>query len=145
MSKLVAVDPGDSTGWAEYDIEAKMPSRFGIVKGEEEIWDWLDNESPDLWVVENFRVRPPKKAGWVPANQWGEVFTIRVIGAIRFHARRSKVSVVMQEPNIKRVAEGWSGIKEKDGAHEIDALLHGYYFLHHPDKRGERWEQLRNS
>lgn len=129
--KIIAVDPGKNTGWALFEDERK-PKVFGTLRGLDDAWEWLPSQHPDLWVVENYRVRPAGsfKSQW--GHEWMEVDAIRVIGAIQFHAHANLAEFKLQEPSIKPVAAGWLGMEYKKGKkdqHHVDATLHGYYYI----------------
>ena len=130
--KIMAVDPGKNTGWALFEAD-KKPTKFGTCRGLTDAWCWLtEQDVPDIWVVENYRVRPASKFKSGFDHAWLEVDAIRVIGAIQYWAHRTGSKFVLQEPAIKPVSAGWLGMaydKSKKDQHHIDATLHGYYYI----------------
>lgn len=125
--RFIALDPGASTGYAEF--EDAYPVEAGVLKFGDEFNDWLDNQHPELWVVEDYIVRPQNVAGY--GHQWSKGEALQIIGAVKFHARSRMIPLILQQPSIKPMAAKMSGLeykKGKKGVHMNDALLHGSYF-----------------
>lgn len=123
---VMAFDPGDSTGWAV--IEWPNIIEFGTVK-KDNVFSWLTEVRADVFVVENYRIRPTSKSGW--SHQWSDAFALQVIGGIKLVGALRQVPVHLQEPAIKPVASGLTGlpyVKNKKGQHHMDAALHGFYY-----------------
>ncbi len=134
---FIAIDPGNTTGWARFretDFNSVHKhwtiDEFGRVD-KDDVWEWIEDTGPDLYVVENYRIRPAAIQGNY-SHQWSSGETLRIIGAIDSRARRIGSPVVLQEPAIKPVGYGLAGIKYKagkKGTHEFDAIAHGVYYL----------------
>jgi hypothetical protein len=131
MSELIiGVDPGSHCGWAKFEDGHNIG--LGVLNGPDEIFDWISEQQPTVWVCEDYKIRPPSgPTRW--SHQWSSVFPIKVIGAIEYHGRTHGIPVVLQQPSIKRVAAGRSGLinydTKKRGAHAMDAYLHASYYL----------------
>jgi hypothetical protein len=81
-------------------------------------------------------VRPDSHS--VKANVGSKLETVQVIGVIRGWAFSNKAEIVMQQPQIKKIAEKFAGFEVKgphDKTHWQDALLHGIYYLNKIGKR----------
>jgi hypothetical protein len=65
--RYTVIDPGKFIGWARF-LNA-MPQTVGILKFGDDFWDWLDEEKPELFVVENYIIRPKHTQGGY-AHQW---------------------------------------------------------------------------
>ncbi len=133
--RLLAVDPGLTTGWALFQKPETRPKLIGEVK-EPQFHAWLKNwRGPELlWVVENFRVRP-KQDKFRYAAAWGECIPARIIGAILYHASLFDHRVELVEPQTKRTGYRILGSKpHATGSknHVLDATAIGTAFLHRP-------------
>lgn len=127
--KYLAVDPGETSGWATFDSEGNMTG-WGQILGFDNFDDWLDKQEPfDVVIYENYRLfkqRALQQAG-------SKLLTVQIIGALKSKARKWGARVVEQNPDIKKIAQMWSQEKP-DGAHhknshKIDAYNHGFYYL----------------
>lgn len=125
---LLAVDPGETSGWAVFSPEGQ-PLGFGQVRGREALYDLLQEIGPVKVVVcEDYRL-----FGHKAIQQSGsKMETVRVIGAIDSWAHQFGVKPFMQPSSIKSIAVKWSGLKpigSHDNSHHVDAYNHGYYYL----------------
>lgn len=128
--QVIGIDPGKHCGWASF-IDGTNDG-LGILEGEPEIWEFIRDTNPDVWVVENYKLRPYGTGGMKYDHAWSELFTIRVIGAIQYKAYVEKQEFVLQEPTIKRPAMGLLSGKvyqKKSNQHALDAYLHAYYYI----------------
>lgn len=129
---MTAVDPGNTTGWAMFD--GSQVVNVGQLKWEEEFFTWLQEQHPDVWVVENYRIRPASmnKGKSNFAHQWSSVIPAQVIGAIQYRAYQTSVEVILQEPAVKPLGAKMGGMTyttNVKGQHGQDALYHGMYYL----------------
>lgn len=128
--ELIAVDPGLNTGWAKFC--SGVPKKFGTLRGLEEIFDWIHDQRPNIWVVEDYIIRAGKAAGGY-AHQWNRGEALQVIGAIKMQAQAYGADLVLQQPSIKPAAYGWLDmkyVKGKKDMHHMDAIAHGHYYIH---------------
>jgi hypothetical protein len=132
--QMISVDPGKNFGYAIFpDItKSDVYSYAGVLYGEDQIWSWIAKQRPGLWVVEDYRIRDEKHKGF--DHIWQSVFPAQVIGAIKFFAYNTGATVILQQAAIKPAASkrvfGKPYIKSnKKSQHQLDAVLHGLYYL----------------
>lgn len=120
-------------GWAYF--ESGHSVGMGTVEGDIAIYTWIAQQQPDIWIVEDYKIRPPQvNRGW--DHRWNSVFPAKVIGAIEYWALSCGVPVILQQPSIKPVAAKRAGLINYDtkakgkGVHQMDAYLHGMYYIH---------------
>lgn len=136
--KLLAIDPGLHLGWALF--ENGHSTGLGTVEGAIAIYNWIAQQTPSVFIIEDYKIRPAKvNRGW--DHRWDSIFPAKVIGAIEFHANAYNIPVILQQPAIKPVAARRAGLIDYDtkakgkGVHQLDAYLHGMYYLHVTLKR----------
>lgn len=145
--KYISFDPGETTGWASFDEEGRL-HKAGYSKGLDQFYDWLDSHSTfegcgdlNTVIIEEFRLYPWKS----DAQKWSQFKTVEVIGAIKFWARsismkmfpiwniQHQIQVVEQPANIKAIGYKWAMCsplpKSNPRNHELDAYVHGVYYL----------------
>ena len=131
--KVLAFDPGVTTGVAcliEKDGEAE-------VVWTEEIGMWytaetkIRIESPDVLVVEDFRLYPGK-AKFLGYN---DMPSAQVIGVLKYLAAKYDIPLVLQMAHIKEHVP--ADLKEIKGDHMRDAVRHGVYYLAQQPKEGK--------
>lgn len=126
--EILAIDPGKATGWARF-IDGIM-KEFGTLHDEAEIYTWLIAQHPNLFIVEDYKIRDENHGGF--NHQWQSVFPAQVIGAVRFYALIRGIPVVMQQATIKRAAAPMvygKPYEKKANRHHLDAFLHGAYYI----------------
>lgn len=135
----LAVDPGETSGWATFDENGEVIS-LGQVKGFDEFGDFLDTfdtQPPKVVIVEAYRVREQNK------NFGSKVPTIQVIGMLRRKTKKVwNAEFVEQESHIKTVGYMWAGLKPESNhakSHKFDAFVHGVWYL---QKNGIRQSRL---
>lgn len=134
--KLLAIDPGKMTGWAEVEFNTDG-SRHTVTNLQEvsmdNIWSSLQEvfseRVPDCVVIEDFKITTG--TGKLGSPDW----SLRIIGAVEYLAYLNNIPVVKQTPaNAKafstnerlRAVEMW----HKGGAgHANDALRHALLFM----------------
>ncbi|SRR5260221_3886453 len=126
--EILAIDPGKHCGFARFinGLQVEM----GTLHDEAEIYPWLIKQTPQLFVVEDYKIRDEKHGGFDHIFQ--SVFPAQVIGAIRFYALIRQIPVVMQQTQIKYAASPLlfgKPYEKKQNKHHIDAMLHGAYFI----------------
>lgn len=126
---FTVIDPGKFIGWAKFENE--MPVTVGVFEYDETFFDWLSDENPDLFVMENYIIRPSHQARGYK-HQWGKGEALQVIGAVKFHTRQRGIPLVLQEASIQPISSKRSGVPYKKGqSNDINsAVLHGshWYF-----------------
>lgn len=128
--KVMGTDPGGTTGWAV--INDLRVEKIGQVKADQFHY-WLTNLEPDVdvLVIEDYKIRPEQLVGKYN-HAWSSGQTLQFIGALKFWAHQNGIKVEMQQPSIKPIAAGWTGLpyqKGKKDMHQVDATLHAAYYL----------------
>lgn len=127
-SSYLALDPGLTTGWAEFDDLGSLMG-FGQVK-EKDLTDFLtDHLHSDLKEVicEDYR-----NHGWMQQKKWGRNETSKIIGKIELLAELKNVPFVLQPNTVKSIGYMWGGITAPSNhsiSHQYDAYAHGCYRL----------------
>lgn len=135
--RFIAVDPGGTTGWAEFNDGVLQ--NLGELK-EDALYPWLELQSPDLWVIENYRIRPKKLTKGFQ-HVWSSVVPAQVIGAFKYQAYLTNAEIVLQEPAIKPLGAKCAGLEYTTDAkrqHQTDALYHAFFYM-----RGENRKEGR--
>lgn len=131
--KYSALDPGRTTGFADFD--SGEPIAMGeitvAIKDWNALHDWLVRRHHlDVLVVENYRNRPvPMTQGH--ANTWSENLESQILGYCRCFCMQWGIEIVVQDSSIKPVGYGYAGLKYvpgKSGTHKQDAIAHASYF-----------------
>lgn len=126
----LAFDPGKTTGWAMFEPDNGMLVDSGQASLEQLMslcreWETLDLQGV---IYEQFRVFRHKAM-----QQTGSKMEVaQAIGIIKSLAHHKNLQPVVQESNIKSIAEKWTGIKvpaDHSISHRYDAILHGSYHL----------------
>lgn len=132
LQVIMAVDPGNTTGWALFEQNSQKPYEIGEVK-KEGFHKWLDgNTGVNIWVVEDYIIRPPNRKAGGHDHFWNKGDTLRLIGAIERHAHVTKALFYLQQPSLKPLAYkqmGMEYVKGKSGMHMHDAIAHGVHFI----------------
>lgn len=133
--KILALDPGNSTGWVLYDTDTKKI--LGGTLGESFIEVWRRLDFVDVIIYESFNLYP----GAAKHMTRNEFYPCQVIGVIRLYGEMHKnVELVKQSPSVKKFAGGldevWETVKRISGPtmtvvteHTKDAFLHLKYYL----------------
>lgn len=138
---LLAIDPGGRTGFVHY--VNSQPVKVGEVEFdgaglEDSIFQWMmewKDVPLDVIVYEDYIIRPMGKGGMGNyGHQWNKGEALQVIGAARALAALQHIPVVRQQPSIKPVAAKrcnlpYDSKKSGRGTHQMDAMLHGNWFL----------------
>lgn len=97
-----------------------------------DVMAWLSgNRDVDIWVVEDYFVRPANKKGGY-SHEWNRGDTLRIIGAIEYHAFMFGAEFVLQQPSQKVMGYKLMGKeykKGKGGMHIFDAIAHAQVFF----------------
>jgi hypothetical protein len=126
----MGVDPGETTGWARFKDGELV--EYGEVKYHE-FYIWLEQQTPNFWVVEDYIVRAgPAARGF--NHEWNKGVPLRIIGALLFQAQRTGAVIALQQPSLKPGAYAQMGaeyVKGKRNMHHMDAIAHGSWFIRH--------------
>ena len=128
--KILALDPGESTGWVFCDGDADLLGGT-IPKDHGKVATLIQQMSPDIIVVERFNLFPHMAKHMT----WNTFYPCEVIGVIKYIASMLSIIVCEQAPADKKFAGGyaqdWYNMK---GAYNLsehtkDAYLHLKYFM----------------
>ena len=128
-SRILAVDPGDTTGWALF-VDATL-KECGHVGGNFATLEKLIHAArPDVLVIEEYRIY-----GWrAKQHSWSDVPTLRLIGGMQMLAQQMGLPVVMQ---TAQQAKGFSrdeklrswNFYQVGKKHANDAIRHACYYV----------------
>lgn len=127
-SAWLALDPGETTGWATFDREGQL-IKYGQFKQKEQtkVLTELIHSNLQGVICENY-----KNFAWKRQKNWSTNQTSKNIGAIEMLCELRQVPLHLQEANIKSIGYLWAGIeppKNHSISHQFDAYVHGVYFL----------------
>lgn len=123
--EYLALDPGNSTGWATFNEKGEVGG-FGTLRKREEVYEKLEEEQPKVLIVEDWITRQGINLGGTKLE------VVRVIGAVECWAYFHQADVHLQPNTIKPIGYKWAGLtkpKNHDMSHETDAYVHGVYWL----------------
>lgn len=127
---ILALDPGESTGWCYLGRENDM--RAGTApKDHMRVAELIDVFVPDIVVYETFNLYPSKAQSMI----WNSFYPCEVIGVILYKSMSAGKLIVAQAPSIKRYAgplpKKFADISkvEKLTEHSKDACQHLCYYL----------------
>lgn len=131
-STLLAIDPGETSGWALFvngDLRNSSTIEWTAEYGWDPVIEKIIEVNPDIVVCEEYRIYSGKRL----AQAYSAVETVRIIGAIEFICRKYKIRLV------KQMASGVKGFCNNDrlkkwgyyikNRHARDAVRHGCYYL----------------
>jgi hypothetical protein len=131
--KVVALDPGGTTGWASAEWERFKPfnpdlRHYGPGSHHGELAGALTNFKPDVVVCEDFRYRQQANAILV---------SVEYIGVVKLFVHTYRTTLlVMQGADVAHGSGVWDDNKLKKASlwlpnrrHAMDALIHLLHFL----------------
>lgn len=137
--KLLALDPGETTGYAVFECSSTsrpLVSESGhlfsnpVEKGIDALGELINRTKPNYIVCEDYKIY-----GWKSASHsWSELHTPQLIGCIRMFAYTLKIPFrkeMAQEPKgfvTDDKLRAW-GLYIKGKKHARDAIRHGIFFL----------------
>lgn len=125
----LALDPGDTTGWAQFGEDGGLIA-YGQVK-ESEYNKWL-NEQLTAGTIKIVICEDYRNHGWVQQKRWSQNKTSKKIGGLEALANVYGIRVVLQPNTVKSIGYMWGGIEKPSNhsiSHQFDAYAHGVYFL----------------
>jgi hypothetical protein len=130
MGRVLAVDPGETTGWADFEnCELTRAGQFPV-RDLEAFDTFVTDHRPDAMVIENYRVYASRAAQHVGS----EVNTAQYIGILKFLCGMYQIPLALQ---MAHQAKGWVsdarlhqlGLFQTGHRHANDAIRHGVYWL----------------
>jgi len=132
MEHLLAIDPGETVGYAWFrleDYELKIANQLPCDEFVERLETWVGNGGFRV-VMEDYKIR----TSTVSANVGKELKTVKVIGQIEYLLNREDVPYQFQPAGIgkhffdrKRMED--EGLWVKGKVHARDAIRHGMWHL----------------
>ena len=129
---VLGVDPGVTTGISVVDITTGNELRWWHVHFDDIIMWLMTNTCDDLGIDEIFMEDFTLLQHKALQQSGSRLETVQVIGMVKMWAALTNTPVHMQLPNIKSMAEKWTGVAPKgkhDKSHHIDAFNHACYGL----------------
>lgn len=151
--KIVAIDPGETTGWSVWETETFQK----LEGGQTPLWEFIDNlqigvsaHGPEAELLE---VTRPDARPFVGVEQivcedwiiypweahdgtldWDKCRTARGIGAIELIARLYGLPITLQGADIKKAATAMGAEDEfvtplHENRHENDSYYHAVFFM----------------
>ncbi len=130
--KILGIDPGGSTGWANIEVNNKIISLgiFGVTKDMTLVTIGDQIRDTDIVVYEGFWLRPDKARRG--DFDWQSNSAEQVIGSLMTLCNLfQKQQVVKQQPSQRVPGYAFAGmkyVKGKKGQHSQDALAHAVYY-----------------
>jgi hypothetical protein len=125
----LALDPGETTGWAKFDINGELLAYGQFKQAEQTKWI-TDNMSSTLKgvICEEYRIYNPKKQ-----KRWSRNQTSKNEGAFELLAALRNIPFYLQPANVLSIGLKYAGIGELPSNHAIShqycAIAHGTYWL----------------
>lgn len=130
MQSVLALDPGESTGWCYLDRDNKMLA--GTEPKEHlKVYQIIESLDPDIVVYETFNLYPGKAQKLI----WNSFYPCEVIGVIKAVCACNCIDLVGQAPSIKKYAgplpQKYIKLSERTKLteHSKDACQHLCYYL----------------
>jgi hypothetical protein len=144
MKSVLAIDPGESTGWVFRNVDGKLSG--GVVgMSHARVWELLVKYAPDVIILERFNLFPGKAA----AQSYSNFYTVEVIGVVKVFfqlqaSHGSAIELYVQAPSDKKYAGSLDGRYELLRAYTGDHSEHmkdAYQHLQFYERRHERRER----
>lgn len=124
----LAIDPGETSGWAEFDENGILVA-FGQFKQVKQAEFLAEHVKPTLkaLIVEDYKNHAHQKQ-----KNWSRNQTSKNIGAIEMICEMRKVPYFLQPNTVKAIGYKYAGIEPPSDhsiSHGPDAIAHGTYFL----------------
>lgn len=135
MTKILSLDPGESTGWVFRDENGML--RGGTIgKNHAGVARLMTEVKPEHVVLERFNLYP----GMAKSLSWNSFYPCEVIGVIKLICMQYNISMTEQAPGVKKFFGGFQDdwIQICQGAHTEhtkDAYMHYRYFLLNTGKK----------
>lgn len=130
VESILALDPGESTGWCYLNIFDQMKAGTAP-KDHEAVMRLIQDLQPNRVVYESFNLYPGKAQKLI----WNSFYPCEVIGVIKLVCQIQGIPVVVQAPPVKKYAgplpQKFVDLSrtEKLTEHSKDACQHLCYYL----------------
>ena len=96
---IMALDPGNSTGWVMRTDSELIGGTIG--SNHQDVWQLMNNLQPDILIYETFQMYPSKAQKLI----WNTFYPCEVIGVIKLWAQlHPQVKLVGLQPSVKKFA-----------------------------------------
>lgn len=124
----VAIDPGETTGWATFDEKGKL-LQMGQYKMHEqnEALKAIIHPAVLMVIIEDY-----KNHGWTQQKRWSRNQTSKNIGKIELYCDLFGVKYHLQPNTVKGMGYKYQGTEPPKNhaiSHQFDAAAHGVYWL----------------
>lgn len=127
--KYVAIDPGETSGWATFDAEGSIVAygQFKMADITKEL-ERLVTSDIDTVICEDYR-----NYAWKQQKKWSRNDTSKIIGKIEIMCDLRGVRCVLVPASNKVIGYKWAGLHEAPSnhaiSHQYDAIAHGVFWL----------------
>lgn len=113
---VIALDPGNSTGWVFREADGSLS---GGTCGEDHVavWKLLEEYHPQVVVYETFQMYPGKAQKLI----WSTFYPCEVIGVIKLWATVNGAQLVGLQPSVKKFALGTTELELWKTVNRYDA------------------------
>lgn len=144
QSSYLAIDPGDTSGWATFD-EAGEILDFGQIKESEFVAKFTELMHSDLKhvIIEDYKINP-HTLRFHANKDTGNLKTKKLIGKLEMLAEMRNVPVTYQRASDYPIGAKWGGIEIPSNhsiSHQWVAASHGIFWL---QKNGIRKPRIPN-
>jgi len=131
--KIIALDPGNSTGWVFYDDVTKEIKGGTIPESLTDMYVMLETLEPTVVILERFALYPDK----AKSLSFNTFYPVEVIGVIKLWCQMVEITPIIQGADKKKYSGGLDDnfilLKQITGKecteHTKDAYLHLRYYL----------------
>lgn len=131
-SAYLAIDPGDTSGWATFDDQGKLTGMGQFREGEfvKEISELLHSDLLHV-IIEDYVLF--KHKAMAQTNSRGRnLSTAKMVGKIEMLAELKEVPYTKQESRVYPIGAMWGGFEIPSNhsiSHQYVAAAHGIYYL----------------
>lgn len=130
MSKLLCIDPGNTTGWAVFNPDSHKLIQAGATKlSMYQMFKMLQETNPDEIVYESFRLYAHKAESMVN----NDFYPSQLIGVIRLYAEQYEIPITSQSAAKGKAIWTDGKLTKFNYSHSIvharDAIRHGLTYL----------------
>lgn len=132
---ILALDPGESTGWCFRDVEGNC-SGGTLPRNHVLVARHILQLNPDIVVLESFHLYPGKAA----SLSWNSFYPCEVIGVIKYICDTQGIHWVEQAPSVKKYFGGfqadWEQVKQTAGYKQTEHVKDAYQHLRYFERNG---------
>lgn len=129
-AKYLAVDPGETTGWALFDAQGVVLAMGQFKQVEQNKWlQAVVTNNLNMVICEDYR-----NHGFTQQKKWSRNQTSKNIGSLEMLCDLVGVPITLQPNTVKGIGYLWGGMSEgapsnHSISHQYDAWAHGIYWL----------------